>query len=163
MKSSCKNLLPGMYVNAIIEESSKNVTVVPTEAVVSFDDKNYIFTFEKDKEESGYEFTEYRMVEIVKGVTGSGYTEIQLPEGFNTTSSVLLLKGHIICYLQRKTQEKWLAREEYSEPCSLSQSCYQLESYHVLTSVAVIPAAGCCFNTKVPIFKNFNILWLKSH
>lgn len=93
VKSSCKNLLPGMYVNAIIEESSKNVTVVPAEAVVSFDDKNYIFTFEKDKEESGFEFTEYRMVEIIKGVTGSGFTEIQLPEGFNTTSERVVVKG----------------------------------------------------------------------
>ena len=52
--STCKNILPGMYVNALIEESQDNVTVLPAEAVVSFDDKDYIFIFEKEKEEAGF-------------------------------------------------------------------------------------------------------------
>ena len=47
--SSCKNLLPGMYVNAYIEESVNKLTVLPSEAVVSFDDKDYIFIYEKEK------------------------------------------------------------------------------------------------------------------
>ena len=51
--SNCKNLLPGMYVNALISESDNRVTSLPDEAVVSFDDKDYIFTFEKEKTESG--------------------------------------------------------------------------------------------------------------
>ena len=41
-----------MYVNAFIEESDIKVTALPSEAVVSFDDKDYIFVFEKDKEEA---------------------------------------------------------------------------------------------------------------
>ena len=51
--SSCKNILPGMYVNALIEESENKVTLLPSAAVVSFDDKDYIFIYEKDKEEAG--------------------------------------------------------------------------------------------------------------
>ena len=47
--SSCKNVLPGMYVNALIQESDQIVTALPSEAVVSFDDKDYIFVFEKNK------------------------------------------------------------------------------------------------------------------
>ncbi len=65
----CKNVLPGMYVNAIIEASSNQVTALPSEAVVSFDDKDYIFVFDKNKEENGKPFTEYRMIEVQKGVT----------------------------------------------------------------------------------------------
>lgn len=93
VSSNCKNLLPGMYVNAIISESDVKVTALPSDAVVSFDDKDYIFTFEKNKEEAGKEFTEYRMVEVKKGVTGSGYTEIILPSGFNVNASKVVTKG----------------------------------------------------------------------
>ncbi|MCX6320218.1 MAG: efflux RND transporter periplasmic adaptor subunit [Bacteroidia bacterium] len=91
--SSCKNLLPGMYVNAYIEESVNKLTALPSEAVVSFDDKNYIFIYEKEKEEAGMPFTEYKMIEVKKGVSGSGFTEIKLPEGFNINTSKIVIKG----------------------------------------------------------------------
>jgi len=89
----CKNLLPGMYVNAIIEASAKQVTSLPSEAIVSFDDKDYIFVFDKNKEENGRQFTEYRMVEIHKGVTDGGFTEIVLPEGFDIKTTKVVIKG----------------------------------------------------------------------
>ena len=91
--SSCKNILPGMYVNAYIEESESKVTALPSEAIVSFDDKDYIFTFEREKEEAGKPFTEYRMIEVKKGVSGSGYTEIKLPAGFNFSAAKIVMKG----------------------------------------------------------------------
>jgi cobalt-zinc-cadmium efflux system membrane fusion protein len=91
--SLCKNLLPGMYVNAVIKEDERNVTALPSEALVSFDDKNFIFVYEKDKEEGGKPFTEYRMVEVKKGISESGFTEIQVPEGFNIPSSKIVIKG----------------------------------------------------------------------
>jgi RND family efflux transporter MFP subunit len=89
----CKSVLPGMYVSASIEESNNTVATLPSEAIVSFDDKDYIFAFEKDKEEDGNPFTEYRMVEVKKGVTGSGFTEIELPEGFDINSAKVVIKG----------------------------------------------------------------------
>jgi cobalt-zinc-cadmium efflux system membrane fusion protein len=89
----CKNVLPGMYVNAYIEESASKVTALPAEAIVSFDDKDYIFTFEKEKEEAGKPFTEYRMIEVKKGVSGLGYTEIKLPAGFDIKTARIVTKG----------------------------------------------------------------------
>lgn len=91
--SSCKNLLPGMYVNALIEESDLKVTALPSEAVVSFDDKDYIFVFEKEKEEEGNAMTEYMIYQVKKGATSSGYTEITLPEGFDINSAKVVIKG----------------------------------------------------------------------
>jgi membrane fusion protein, heavy metal efflux system len=91
--SSCKNILPGMYVNAYIEESANEVTSLPSDAVVSFDDKEYIFIFEKDKVEAGLPFTEYRMIEVKKGVTTPEYTEIKTPEGFDVKSARVVTKG----------------------------------------------------------------------
>ncbi len=89
----CKNTLPGMYVNAIIEASGNKVNALPSEAIVSFDDKDYIFIFDKNKEEGGKPFTEYRMIEVLKGVTDGGYTEIRLPEGFDSKTAKVVLKG----------------------------------------------------------------------
>jgi cobalt-zinc-cadmium efflux system membrane fusion protein len=93
VSSSCKNLLPGMYVNAFIEESDRKVTALPSDAVVSFDDKNYIFVFGKDKVESGKAMTEYQIIEVKKGVSSSGFTEITLPEGFDLKTAKVVLKG----------------------------------------------------------------------
>jgi cobalt-zinc-cadmium efflux system membrane fusion protein len=91
--SPCKNVLPGMYVNAQIEESDSKVTALPDAAVVSFDDKDYIFVFEKEKEEEGKPFTEYRMVEVKRGVSFSGYTHIILPAGFDINTEKAVIKG----------------------------------------------------------------------
>ncbi len=90
---TCVNVLPGMYVNAIIESSVNQVTALPAEAVVSFDDKDYIFVFDKNKEEGGKPFTEYRMIEIHKGVTDGGFIEVLLPEGFDIHVAKVVIKG----------------------------------------------------------------------
>jgi len=89
----CKNVLPGMYVNAVIEATGNKVATLPTDAVVSFDDKDYIFIFDKDKEEAGKPFTEYRMIEIQKGVTDGGFIEVILPEGFDIQTAKVVIKG----------------------------------------------------------------------
>jgi membrane fusion protein, heavy metal efflux system len=89
----CKNVLPGMYVNAIIEASNNNVTALPAESIVSFDDKDYIFIFEKNKIENDQAFTEYRIVEVHKGVSDDGYTEVILPQGFEIETSKIVVKG----------------------------------------------------------------------
>jgi RND family efflux transporter MFP subunit len=90
---TCKNVLPGMYVNAIIESTSNTVTALPSDAIVSFDDKDYIFAFEKNKEEDGKPFTEYRIIEVKKGISDGGYTEIILPEGFDISTVKVVIKG----------------------------------------------------------------------
>jgi RND family efflux transporter MFP subunit len=93
VESGCKNVIPGMYVNAVVEISGKNVTALPSEAVVSFDDKDYIFVWVREKEEKGLAFTEYRMVEVGKGMTDGGYTEVILPPGFNIGGAKVVVKG----------------------------------------------------------------------
>jgi cobalt-zinc-cadmium efflux system membrane fusion protein len=91
--SYCTKLLPGMYVNAFIGEDENKTLAVPSEAIVSFDDKDYIFIYEKEKMEEGKPFTEYRMVEVRKGITSSGYTAISLPENLNGSALKIVVKG----------------------------------------------------------------------
>lgn len=93
VKSACPHLIPGMYVNALIRESDNMVTALPDEAVVSFDDRNYIFVFERNKEEDGKPFTEYRMLEVGKGVAASGYTQVIMPPNVSPDSVRVVLKG----------------------------------------------------------------------
>ncbi len=85
----CANLLSGMYVNAVIETSSEKIASLPSDAIVTFDDKDYIFVFERNKEEAGNPFTEYRIVEVTKGITEGGYTGVILPEGFDISSRIV--------------------------------------------------------------------------
>jgi hypothetical protein len=89
----CKNILPGMYVNGIIEASKNEVYALPSDAVVSFDDKYYIFVFEKNKVEEGKPFTEYRMIEVKKGIDNGGYTEVTVPEGYDSKTAIVVIKG----------------------------------------------------------------------
>lgn len=89
----CSNVLPGMYVLAHIEKANGQVTAVPTDAVVSFEEKDFILVFEKDKEENGKPFTEYRFIQVKKGATNDGFTEVQLPEKFDLQNSKVVLKG----------------------------------------------------------------------
>lgn len=93
VSSNCKNVLPGMYVNAIIEATTNEVTALPSESIVSFDDKDYIFVFDKNKEENGKPFTEYRMIEVQKGVTDGGYTEVILPKELDIKAAKVVIKG----------------------------------------------------------------------
>ena len=82
-----------MYVSANIETTSNMLTALPTEAIVSFDDKDYIFVIEKNKMENGKPFTEYKMIEVQKGVTNAKMTEVKLPEGFDIKSKAVVIKG----------------------------------------------------------------------
>lgn len=63
-----KNLLPGMFLNAIVSISNANVLTLPEEAVVRFENKQYVF-------EAG-DKNEFRMIEVQTGVVENGRVEV---------------------------------------------------------------------------------------
>lgn len=93
VESHCKNVIPGMYVNASIESAGTEQLSVPSQAIISFDDKDYIFVFEKNKTENGNPFTEYRMVEVQKGITDGSYTAITVPQDLDVKAASVVIKG----------------------------------------------------------------------
>lgn len=93
VKNRCKNVLPGMYASALIETSSSKVTSLPSDAIVNFDDKDFIFIFDRNKTENGKPITEYRMIQVQKGVTDGANTEIVLPKGFDIKRAKVVVKG----------------------------------------------------------------------
>lgn len=62
------NLLPGMFINAIVEISSKTAMTVPEESLVVYGDASYIF-----EKESGNNF---RMHAVNTGIRQNGFIEI---------------------------------------------------------------------------------------
>jgi cobalt-zinc-cadmium efflux system membrane fusion protein len=65
-----------MYVNGLIEVGDKISTAVPKQAIVSTDGKEWIFVI-TNYYKGIYQF---KMVEVVTGVSDLGYTEISLLE-----------------------------------------------------------------------------------
>ena len=87
--STDPSLLPGMYVKALIETSTDNLTAVPVEAVVQSDGKDYVFVL-KDTAQGKFTF---KMVPVIKGNEEGGYVAVDFPEGFDVSSAIIVLKG----------------------------------------------------------------------
>lgn len=96
-----KNLLPGMYLKAIVETGVATTTALPDKAIVQSAGKSYIFiASEEMKEEKKSDNADknatvekhiaFKRIEVTIGVSENGYTEIILPEGFDKNSKVVV-------------------------------------------------------------------------
>ncbi len=69
-----EKLMPGMFVNADIEVKSARKTALPEDAVVQWEEKDYVFLEEKPGT--------YRLIPVQKGIVSDGYVAVsELPEG----------------------------------------------------------------------------------
>ena len=96
-----KNLIPGMYVTALISTGSQLTSAVPVEAVVRSQGKQYIFIVTEEAGENGKEKNvAFKKLEVTTGVSELGYIEIKpldpLPE-----NAKIALKGAF--YLESKS------------------------------------------------------------
>jgi cobalt-zinc-cadmium efflux system membrane fusion protein len=66
-----KNLVPGMYMNAEIRLNDSKEKVLPADAIVNFENKDYVFVEEGERT--------FRMTPVQKGQTGEGMTVITSP------------------------------------------------------------------------------------
>lgn len=92
-----KSLLPGMFMNAEIELSGNNTIALPSEAIVSFENKNYVFTEKGNKQ--------FEMMEVQMGNTENGFTEIFRNE--NLTNQTFVTKGayNLLMALKNKSDD----------------------------------------------------------
>lgn len=99
-----KSLLPGMFVNAIMEVGTSSEPAVPQGAVVQAGGKSYIFILannsdttakkgrageQKSANEEEESHIAFRRVEVNTGVTENGFTAITAPEKFNMQSKIV--------------------------------------------------------------------------
>jgi cobalt-zinc-cadmium efflux system membrane fusion protein len=87
------HLLSGMYVNGEIQTSSREVSVVPQESVVQFNSKFYLFAFKGKRMENGKQIYDFQAIEVKRGATEAGFTEILLPSGTDYQSLQVVVKG----------------------------------------------------------------------
>lgn len=88
-----KNLIPGMFVNAEILITENETLCLPAEAVVSFEEKFYVFTFKENAMENGKPITLFEAVEIVKGGENDGFTEIIFKDKIDYRTYKFVTKG----------------------------------------------------------------------
>jgi membrane fusion protein, heavy metal efflux system len=86
-------LLSGMFVNAMIRTNSAEGFAVPEESVVQFNEKTYIFIFKGTRQENGKTISDFEAVEVGKGATDKGFTEITLPVGIDLLKARIVVKG----------------------------------------------------------------------
>ena len=97
-----KELLPGMYLKAYVEAGTQSVTALPDDAIVAFEGINYIFVMVPSyKKETHY----FKMIQVTKGVSELGYTEVQLLKEVNAESSVVI-KGAFDILAKLKNSEE---------------------------------------------------------
>jgi membrane fusion protein, heavy metal efflux system len=92
-----KSLIPGTYMNAEIEIRSNKTNVLPQDAIVHFENKNYVFVKIADKQ--------FKMTEINIGNEEAGFVEIKADT--NIIDKAIVVKGAytLLMALKNKSEE----------------------------------------------------------
>lgn len=109
-----RELIPGMYLKAIVETDSAHVAAVPEESIVNFEGKKYIFVETEEIHEGGHEHGKeereeekhhFKMVEVTTGETELGFVAINLPENFELNTKIVV-KGAFSLLAKMKNSEE---------------------------------------------------------
>lgn len=92
-----KTLIPGTYMNADIEVTNKAAWVLPEEAVVRFENRQYVFVKKTTKT--------FELLEIQPGVTENGFTEILNAESWQQKQVVGKGAYTLLMSLKNKTED----------------------------------------------------------
>ena len=95
-------LLPGMYINAFVELNENKVNAVPESAVVMFDGKHFVYQL---KEKHGEEY-HFEMLEVQRGVTENGFSEITFIKKIDFSKLQLVTKGAFSLLTKMKNVEE---------------------------------------------------------
>jgi cobalt-zinc-cadmium efflux system membrane fusion protein len=87
-KSAAKGMLPGMYVKASIEKAGEMAPVLPSEAIVQSEGKDYIFI---QTAQTNDQYT-FKMIPVRKGLQEENLTQVILPSTFRN-DAVVVTKG----------------------------------------------------------------------
>ena len=85
-------LLPGMYLQALVESGGKKVHALPNEAILRYEGAHYIFV-EPSKEHNNGKESHFKMIKIIPGVTELGFTEVNFSQNASLGTMNVVLKG----------------------------------------------------------------------
>lgn len=90
-------LIPGLFFSARIETSQIQVSTVPSDGIVLFQNKSYVFVQTQP--------LQFEMVEIEKGVSEGGFTQVTLTEALKEKQIVLKGAYHLVSILRNSEEE----------------------------------------------------------
>lgn len=93
-----KALAPGTYMNAEVQVKNIKATVLPTDALVQFEGKQYVFRVLGSRR--------FEMTEVNTGESEDGYTQITLPEHSNIAHAEFVTKGAYSLLMMMKNKEE---------------------------------------------------------
>jgi cobalt-zinc-cadmium efflux system membrane fusion protein len=98
-----RELLPGMYLSALVETGESLVSAIPNETVIDYQGKKYVFAL-ADLSNDQKENHRFAMIEIQTGNSVLGYTEVKLPESL--AQAQLVVKGAYSLLSKMKNKEE---------------------------------------------------------
>jgi membrane fusion protein, heavy metal efflux system len=106
LEESDSELLPGMYLSAIVETGGALVPALPNEAIVDYQGSKFIFVSSRDDqstsaEKPGLHFT---MVPVNVSASELGFTEVSLPDSL--VNSEIVIKGGYALISKMKNSEE---------------------------------------------------------
>ena len=96
-------LIPGMYVNAVINIGENTVEALPDEAIVNAEGREFIFVWEKENLEKAHPKDEitFARVEVKTGLSQLGYRQVSLLQEIHDGDKIVIngayyLQSHLI-------------------------------------------------------------------
>lgn len=100
-------VLPHNYVKATIETGSNPVPSLPDQAVMDFAGKSYVFVGkDREGEKKASAAHLFEMVEVQKGVSEGGYTQVTLPDDVDRAQARVVVKGAYALLSKMKNSEE---------------------------------------------------------
>lgn len=97
-------LLPGMYLKALVEAGGALVQALPDEAIIDYQGKKYIFV--NTNGNAPNEAYQFRMIEIEVGSSELGYTEVILPDDYKKDLKVVTKGAYAILSKMKNSEEE---------------------------------------------------------
>ncbi|WP_010252990.1 efflux RND transporter periplasmic adaptor subunit [Myroides injenensis] len=97
-----ENLIPGLYVNALIHIGQHEVEALPNDAIIKADGREFIFVLEKDDNDNEVEeHYHFQRIEVKSGVKELGFTEVTLLQPIEIGDNIVLkgayyLQSHLV-------------------------------------------------------------------
>ena len=96
-----KNLLPGMYLNGLIETGGMPLQALPSEAIVTYDNQSYIFVSDS-KTDTGMN---YKIIAVQTGNSEMDFTEVTFADATNNSGEwQVVTKGAYALLSKMKNQ-----------------------------------------------------------
>jgi cobalt-zinc-cadmium efflux system membrane fusion protein len=93
-----KRLIPGMYMNAEIEYNTNDALVLPEDAIVNFESKNYVFISTSS--------SDFEMKEVTIGESEAGFTQLLNADFIKNKNVVVKNAYNLLMTLKNRAEEE---------------------------------------------------------